>query len=194
LLASKRVIGPAPDCPASKRLQVSSTPQASGVTMPRPVTTTRRISAPQIGSIQLFRLIHAPRRRCNNRLAQPWARAQSRQSLSGWKHTHYWLAAGGWLKSGSDFLVRTPWHPSLLTRTAFSLRTPPRSALRTELPLRRCATEGRARPRDGAPRLLLGTLWFKYSPRSSTGNGCKRALPGGGRARPGGLRPGFRAK
>ena len=45
-LASKRVILPAPDCPAISRDQVSSTPQASGETMPSPVMTTRRISAP----------------------------------------------------------------------------------------------------------------------------------------------------
>src|SRR5258706_6295664 len=38
-----RVMGLAPDCPASRRDQVSSTPQASGVTRPRPVTTTLRI-------------------------------------------------------------------------------------------------------------------------------------------------------
>jgi hypothetical protein len=37
------VIGPAPDRPAISRDQVSSTPQASGVTIPNPVTTTRRI-------------------------------------------------------------------------------------------------------------------------------------------------------
>src|SRR5882757_6437273 len=37
------VMGLAPDCPASRRDQVSSTPQASGVTRPRPVTTTLRI-------------------------------------------------------------------------------------------------------------------------------------------------------
>src|SRR6266436_6826136 len=37
------VMGLAPDCPARRRDQVSSTPQASGVTRPRPVTTTLRI-------------------------------------------------------------------------------------------------------------------------------------------------------
>src|SRR5579863_5766851 len=37
------VMGRAPDCPASKRDQVSSTPHASGVTRPRPVTTTLRM-------------------------------------------------------------------------------------------------------------------------------------------------------
>src|ERR1700730_1718535 len=37
------VMALAPDCPASRRDQVSSTPQASGVTRPRPVTTTLRI-------------------------------------------------------------------------------------------------------------------------------------------------------
>ncbi|GAB1363713.1 hypothetical protein MASR1M32_29490 [Rhodobacter sp.] len=61
---SKRVIGPAPDCPSRRRLQVSSTPQASGVTIPRPVTTTRRIwlSPRLIKGIQ--RVIHGrvPRR------------------------------------------------------------------------------------------------------------------------------------
>ena len=45
-LASKRVILPAPDCPATSRAQVSSTPQASGDTMPSPVMTTRRIGRP----------------------------------------------------------------------------------------------------------------------------------------------------
>src|SRR6185436_3299666 len=37
------VIGLAPDWPANRRDQVSSTPQASGVTRPRPVTTTLRM-------------------------------------------------------------------------------------------------------------------------------------------------------
>src|SRR3954466_12143142 len=37
------VMALAPDCPASRRDQVSSTPHASGVTRPRPVTTTLRI-------------------------------------------------------------------------------------------------------------------------------------------------------
>src|SRR6266702_5117401 len=37
------VMALAPDCPASSRDQVSSTPQASGVTRPRPVTTTLRM-------------------------------------------------------------------------------------------------------------------------------------------------------
>ena len=36
----------APDWPASRRRQVSSTPSARGVTSPRPVTTTRRIRLP----------------------------------------------------------------------------------------------------------------------------------------------------
>ena len=40
--ASKRVIGPAPERPASAALQVSSQPMPSGPTMPSPVTTTRR--------------------------------------------------------------------------------------------------------------------------------------------------------
>ncbi len=44
--ASNRVIGPAPDCPSSRRDQVSSTPQASGVTIPNPVTTTLRMRVP----------------------------------------------------------------------------------------------------------------------------------------------------
>jgi hypothetical protein len=43
---SNRVIAPAPDWPAISRDQVSSTPQASGVTIPRPVTTTLRILHP----------------------------------------------------------------------------------------------------------------------------------------------------
>ena len=48
--ASNRVIFPAPDCPATSRAQVSSTPQASGDTMPSPVMTTRRmpISPPDV--------------------------------------------------------------------------------------------------------------------------------------------------
>ena len=37
------VMALAPDFPASNAAQVSSTPQASGVTRPSPVTTTRRI-------------------------------------------------------------------------------------------------------------------------------------------------------
>ena len=41
---SKRVIGPAPDCPSRSRVQVSSTPEASGVTIPSPVTTTLRMA------------------------------------------------------------------------------------------------------------------------------------------------------
>ena len=41
--ASKRVIGPAPDWPSSRRSQVASTPLAKGVTSPSPVTTTLRI-------------------------------------------------------------------------------------------------------------------------------------------------------
>src|SRR6266567_78105 len=39
------VLAPAPDCPASRRDHVASTPQASGVTKPNPVMTTRRIPA-----------------------------------------------------------------------------------------------------------------------------------------------------
>src|SRR5690606_9481663 len=45
-LASKLEIVPAPDSPATNRDQVSSTPQASGVTRPIPVITTRRIGPP----------------------------------------------------------------------------------------------------------------------------------------------------
>jgi len=41
--ASKLVILLAPDFPAMSLDHYSSTPQASGVTRPRPVTTTRRI-------------------------------------------------------------------------------------------------------------------------------------------------------
>src|SRR6202012_820520 len=37
------VMAPAPDLPAKRPAQLSSTPQASGVTRPNPVTTTRRI-------------------------------------------------------------------------------------------------------------------------------------------------------
>ena len=37
---------PAPDWPPSNLIQVSSTPQANGVTKPSPVTTTRRILIP----------------------------------------------------------------------------------------------------------------------------------------------------
>jgi len=43
---SNRVIGPAPDWPSRIRVQLSSTPLASGVTIPSPVTTTRRILLP----------------------------------------------------------------------------------------------------------------------------------------------------
>src|SRR3990167_7587163 len=42
---SNRSILRAPLSPASRRRHVVSTPQASGVTMPRPVTTTRLISS-----------------------------------------------------------------------------------------------------------------------------------------------------
>ena len=42
LPVSKRVIGPTPLLPASSAVHVPSTPVASGVTRPRPVTTTRR--------------------------------------------------------------------------------------------------------------------------------------------------------
>src|SRR6266436_4723 len=44
------VMGLAPDCPARRRDQVSSTPQASGVTRPRPVTTTLRIGSTNPGA------------------------------------------------------------------------------------------------------------------------------------------------
>jgi hypothetical protein len=40
-LTSKSVTRPAPLSPAISRLHVASTPQPSGVTMPKPVTTTR---------------------------------------------------------------------------------------------------------------------------------------------------------
>src|SRR6056297_1312676 len=43
---SNRVIVPAPDCPSRSLLQLSSTPEARGVTKPSPVTTTRRILLP----------------------------------------------------------------------------------------------------------------------------------------------------
>ena len=43
---SNLVILPAPDFPSNNLAQVSSTPQANGVTKPRPVTTTRRIFIP----------------------------------------------------------------------------------------------------------------------------------------------------
>ena len=42
-LASKRVIGPAPDRPAIRLRQTVSTSAPSGVTSPSPVTTTRRM-------------------------------------------------------------------------------------------------------------------------------------------------------
>src|SRR5206468_2536652 len=40
--ASKRVIGPMPERPATRLSQFASMPMPSGVTRPRPVTTTRR--------------------------------------------------------------------------------------------------------------------------------------------------------
>ena len=40
------VMALAPDLPASNAVQLSSTPQASGVTSPKPVTTTLRIPMP----------------------------------------------------------------------------------------------------------------------------------------------------
>src|SRR6185312_4157066 len=43
-LASKRVIGPIPDRPATIVGQASATPSPTGETMPSPVTTTRRMS------------------------------------------------------------------------------------------------------------------------------------------------------
>src|SRR5687768_14521425 len=43
--ASKSVIGPAPDLPASRPAQVSSVPIPRGDTSPTPVTTTLRFSA-----------------------------------------------------------------------------------------------------------------------------------------------------
>jgi hypothetical protein len=33
-------------------------------------------------------------------------------------------------------------------------------------------TKGRTRPRDGAPTLVLGTLWFNHFHRYSAGHGC----------------------
>jgi hypothetical protein len=42
--ASKRVIGPAPEVPASAARHASCQPMPIGLTMPRPVTTTRRRS------------------------------------------------------------------------------------------------------------------------------------------------------
>jgi hypothetical protein len=47
-------------------------------------------------------------------------------------------------------------------------------------------TQGRARPREGAPTSVLGALCLPKSHRISAGNRPHRALPGGGRARPGG--------
>src|SRR5690606_5704233 len=47
--ASKRVICPAPDFPASRLAQLVSTSPPSGVTKPSPVTTTRRIVFPFVG-------------------------------------------------------------------------------------------------------------------------------------------------
>src|SRR6185312_8326741 len=45
----------APDLPASRATQLSSTPQASGVTRPRPVTTTRRMRWKSgVGFIDVF--------------------------------------------------------------------------------------------------------------------------------------------
>ena len=64
-VASKRVIFPAPDWPATSRAQVSSTPHASGVTMPRPVMTTRRIA---IASPSPKVLPHIPNKRGATRL------------------------------------------------------------------------------------------------------------------------------
>ena len=39
---------PRPERPASRRDQVASTPQASGVSIPRPVTATRRMRIPSL--------------------------------------------------------------------------------------------------------------------------------------------------
>src|SRR6267378_6618330 len=41
---SKRVIGPAPDCPATRAAQVLATSFPTGVTSPIPVTATRRVT------------------------------------------------------------------------------------------------------------------------------------------------------
>src|SRR3954468_11256288 len=47
----KRVMALAPDFPASSAAQLSSTPQASGVTSPTPVTTTLRMRAVRSGGV-----------------------------------------------------------------------------------------------------------------------------------------------
>src|SRR5580698_2099392 len=44
----------APDLPARSAAQLSSTPQASGVTRPRPVTTTRRIGQDQALALSIY--------------------------------------------------------------------------------------------------------------------------------------------
>src|ERR1700744_216302 len=49
------VMGPAPDLPARRPAQLSSTPQASGVTRPSPVTTTRRMEPGSgVGFVDIF--------------------------------------------------------------------------------------------------------------------------------------------
>src|SRR5580704_6279358 len=49
------VIRLAPDLPANKAAQLSSTPQASGVTRPRPVITTRRMRRESgVGFVDIF--------------------------------------------------------------------------------------------------------------------------------------------
>src|SRR6516225_9426162 len=48
------VMGLAPDLPASSADQLSSTPHASGVTSPRPVTTTRRMAESGVGFVDIL--------------------------------------------------------------------------------------------------------------------------------------------
>src|SRR5690242_3899212 len=48
------VMALAPDFPARSAAQLSSTPQASGVTRPRPVTTTRRMQAGQALALSIY--------------------------------------------------------------------------------------------------------------------------------------------
>src|SRR5690349_2469707 len=64
-----RVMGLAPECPANRRDQVSSTPQASGVTRPRPVTTTLRIGfkslSPESGGVRFVDILDGVSHRHN---------------------------------------------------------------------------------------------------------------------------------
>src|SRR3990170_5676166 len=68
-LASKRVIGPAPLFPARMFFQLVSTSPPSGVTRPRPVTTTRRIAhsmlVPKQTASRIVREAVVPRLRRN---------------------------------------------------------------------------------------------------------------------------------